>query len=139
MNGVFEAGASMFAFLMFLFLHGWKYGDLSIENTLLHKQAMTMTLLGAVACQLLNVWTLRSFDFSAFSMPIKRNKMLLWAMGAEIIWIVLMLYVPSVQNIFNTATVPLEDLWLLLPFPIMLFINHEWYKYRRRKKGLHLM
>lgn len=139
MNGVFEAAASMFAFLMFLFLHDWNYGDLSIENTLLHKQAMTMTLLGAVSCQLLNVWTLRSFDFSAFSMPLKRNKMLLWAMVAEIIWVLLMLYVPAVQNIFNTASIPFEDLWLLLPFPIMLFVNHEWYKYRRRKKGLHIV
>jgi sodium/potassium-transporting ATPase subunit alpha len=56
--GTIEAIAAMVAFLGFLFLSGWEYGDLSITNSTFHHQAMTMTLLGAISCQLMNAWTL---------------------------------------------------------------------------------
>lgn len=138
MNGMFEAAAAMFGFLSFLWLHGWTYGDLSITNTLLHKQAMTMTLLGAVFCQLFNVWTLRSYEFSAFSMSVTKNKTMIWAMIIELSWIFMLLYVEPVQKVFNTANVPLKDLWVLLPFPILLFITHELYKYSKRRKSAKL-
>ena len=32
------------------------------------------------------------------------------------------------------ATIPLKDLWILLPFPILLFVSHEFYKWRKRKQ-----
>jgi sodium/potassium-transporting ATPase subunit alpha len=132
--GIIEGTAAMAAFLGFLFLSGWHYGDLSITNTELHRQAMTMTLLGAVSCQLFNVWTLRSWEFSAFERGAFKNKLLLVAIVLELIWIYALLNVKAVQLIFNTAHVPANYLWILLPFPILLFISHEMYKYRLRKK-----
>jgi sodium/potassium-transporting ATPase subunit alpha len=135
--GIIEATAAMAAFLGFLFLSGWTYGDLSIVNTDLHRQAMTMTLLGAVTCQLANVWTLRSWEFSAFSRGIFRNKLLIIAMILELAWIYALLHFSIVQLVFNTAYVPLPFLLLLVPFPIILFASHELYKYRlRRKRGI---
>ena len=42
-----------------------------------------------------------------------------------------------VQKVFHTADIPLSDLWILLPFPIILFVSHEYYKYRKRvAKGI---
>jgi sodium/potassium-transporting ATPase subunit alpha len=135
--GMIEAAAAMAAFLGFLFLNGWTYGDLSITNSELHRQAMTMTLLGAVTCQLVNVWTLRSWEFSALSRGIFKNKLLIVAMVLELAWIYALLHVGIVQLIFNTAYVPLPYLLLLVPFPIILFTSHELYKYRlRRKRGI---
>ncbi len=131
--GMIEGVAAMAAFLGFLFLSGWQYGDLSITNTQLHYQAMTMTLLGAITCQLLNVWTLRSWEYSAFSRGLFTNKLLIIAIILELIWIYLLLTTPVVQAIFNTASVPLPYLALLVPFPIILFISHEIYKWRLRK------
>ncbi|HPH34209.1 MAG TPA: cation-transporting P-type ATPase [Methanoregulaceae archaeon] len=133
--GIIEAMAAMFAFLGFLFLNGWAYGDLSITGSLLHKQAMTMTLLGAVSCQLLNVWTLRSWENSAFERGFFSNHLLIVAMILEIAWIWAILNVGVVQYIFNTAAVPAQYLLLLVPFPILLFISHELYKWRIRKRG----
>jgi hypothetical protein len=46
----------------------------------------------------------------------------------------MLLYVERVQNIFNTATIPLADLLILLPFSILLFSSHEFYKRRKRKQ-----
>ena len=42
--GAIEGAAAMVAFLGFLFLSGWQYGDLSVTGTTLHRKAMTMTL-----------------------------------------------------------------------------------------------
>jgi sodium/potassium-transporting ATPase subunit alpha len=131
--GAIEGAAAMAAFLGFLFLMGWQYGDLSISNTELHRQAMTMTLLGAVTCQLFNVWTLRSWESSAFEKGALENKLLVIAFIMEIIWIYALLNVKFVQIIFNTAHVPSPYLWILLPFPILLFASHELYKSHIRK------
>ncbi|KUG07908.1 hypothetical protein ASZ90_016705 [hydrocarbon metagenome] len=131
--GAIEAMAAMFAFLGFLYLNGWVYGDLSITGSLLHKQAMTMTLLGAVSCQLLNVWTLRSWENSAIDRGFLSNHLLIIAMIIEVAWIWAILNVEIVQYIFNTAAVPAQYLVLLVPFPILLFISHEIYKWRIRR------
>jgi len=133
--GVIEAIAAMVAFLSFLLLHGWQYGTVDLADPLLHRQAMTMTLLGAVTCQLLNVWTLRSWEFSAFSMGFFSNRLLLVAMAAELFWVWMLLYLAPVQKVFNTAPVPVADLWILLPFPLLLFASHELYKLHRRRNS----
>ncbi len=140
--GAIEGVAAMVAFLGFLFLSGWHYGDLSITNTTLHYQAMTMTLLGAITCQLMNVWTLRSWEHSSLSRGLFTNKLLIIAIIVEFIWIYMILTVPAVQFIFNTAYVPPHYLLLLIPFPILLFVLHELYKWRirtRKEKGASLL
>ncbi|MDG6256880.1 MAG: cation-transporting P-type ATPase [Methanomicrobiaceae archaeon] len=132
--GVIEAAAAMSAFLGFLFLNGWVYGDLSITGTELHRQAMTMTLLGAITCQLFNAWTLRSWEYSAFSKGLLKNRLLILAIILELVWIYTLLNVGLVQVIFNTAHIPAYYLLLLVPFPLLLFASHELYKYRIRQR-----
>jgi len=132
--GIIEASAAMSAFIFFLLLHGWQYGVVDLGDPHLHRQAMTMTLLGAVSCQIMNVWTMRSWEFSAFSLGFLTNPILIGAMVVELAWIWMLLYVEPVQRVFNTATVPLGELWILLPFPILLFISHEFYKWHKRVK-----
>ena len=135
--GIIEATAAMVAFISFLLLHGWHYGTVDLHDPLLHSQAMTMTLLGAVSCQLVNVWTMRSWEFSAWSVGWTSNRLLLGAMAAEFFWIWMLLGLEPVQKVFHTAYIPPSELWILLPFPIILFISHEFYKWRKRvAKGL---
>jgi sodium/potassium-transporting ATPase subunit alpha len=134
--GVIEAAAAMTAFIAFLLLNGWQYGEVDLSDPLLHRQAMTMTLLGAITCQLLNVWTMRSWDFPAWSVGLLSNPLLLGAMAVEAIWIWMLLHIGSVQKVFNTASVPLSDLWILLPFPLLLFFANEIYKWWRRRRGI---
>jgi sodium/potassium-transporting ATPase subunit alpha len=135
--GIIEATAAMVAFISFLLLHGWHYGTVELNDPLLHSQAMTMTLLGAVSCQLVNVWTMRSWEFSAWSVGWTNNKLLLGAMVMEFLWIWMLLGFEPVQKVFHTAYIPPSELWILLPFPIILFISHEFYKWRKRvQKGI---
>ena len=130
--GVIEATAAMVAFISFLLLHGWEYGTVDLNDPVLHSQAMTMTLLGAISCQLVNVWTMRSWEFSAWSVGWTSNKLLIGAMVLEFLWIWMLLGYEPVQKIFHTADIPFTDLWILLPFPIILFVSHETYKWRKR-------
>ena len=133
--GIIEATAAMSAFIGFLLLHGWEYGTVDLGNELLQRQAMTMTLLGAVTCQLLNVWTMRSWEFSAWSVGLFKNPLLLFAMAAELSWVWMLLAFEPAQKVFNTAPIPPNELWLLLPFPILLFFSHELYKWNLRRKS----
>lgn len=124
----------MVAFISFLLMHGWEYGTVDLKDPLLQSQAMTMTLLGAVSCQLVNAWTMRSWESSAWSVEWNSNKLLLFAMLSEVLWMWMLLNVEPVQKVFHTADILLSDLWILLPFPIILFVSHEYYKYRIRIK-----
>ena len=131
--GLIEATAAMVAFLSFLFLHGWVYGAVVLTDPLLHRQAMTMTLLGVISCQMFNGWTMRSWESSAFSLGIFSNRLMVAGMVVNLVWVWILLDVAAVQKVFNTAHVPSGDLWILLPFPVLLFLSHEGYKWLRRR------
>ncbi|MGM0541080.1 MAG: cation-translocating P-type ATPase [Pseudomonadota bacterium] len=132
MIGLIEGMAAMFAFLGFLFLNGWQYGELALNDEF-HRQAMTMTLLGAITCQMVNVFTLRSWEDSLWHLT-RTNKIIWFGVAMEVVLILAILYLPAMQTVFNTATVPLENLWLLIPFPILLILYHEGYKARQKAK-----
>ena len=132
--GIIEASAAMFAFITFLLSHGWEYGEVNLNDPYFQAQAMTMTLLGAVTCQMANMWTMRSWDFNIWTLSWKSNKTLLFAFLAVLVWIWALLNVEAVQKVFNTAHVPSADLWILVPFPIVLLVSNESYKFFRLKK-----
>lgn len=133
--GVIEACAAMFAFITFLLSHGWQYGTVELNDPVFQAQAMTMTLLGAVTSQMANMWTMRSWEFNIWTLGWSSNKGILFAFGVVLVWIWALLNVASVQTVFNTAHIPLEDLWILVPFPILILISHESYKYIRLKRS----
>lgn len=133
--GVIEACAAMFAFITFLLSHGWQYGTVELNDPVFQAQAMTMTLLGAVTSQMANMWTMRSWEFNIWTLGWSSNKGILFAFGVVLVWIWALLNVASIQTIFNTAHIPFEDLWILVPFPILILISHESYKYIRLKRS----
>ena len=137
--GVIEASAAMFAFITFLLNHGWQYGQVDLQDPVFQAQAMTMTLLGAVTSQMANMWTMRSWDFNIWTLKWNSNKALIFAFCAILVWIWALLNVSDVQKVFNTAYIPMNDLWVLLPFPILILVSHETYKYFRLKRGKSLV
>ncbi|MCX6051353.1 MAG: cation-translocating P-type ATPase C-terminal domain-containing protein [Campylobacterales bacterium] len=132
--GIIEASAAMFAFITFLLHHGWQYGQVDLHDPHLQAQAMTMTLLGAITTQLANSWSLRSWDFNIWTLSLTSNKTLIFSSFSVLVWMWALLNVASVQKVFNTAHVDAVDLLLLVPFPILLLVSHEAYKYFRLKK-----
>jgi sodium/potassium-transporting ATPase subunit alpha len=60
-------------------------------------------------------------------------------MAVELVWVWAFLNVAPVQKVFNTACVPPGDLWIVLPFPVLLLLSCEGYKWmRRRGKNLNV-
>jgi sodium/potassium-transporting ATPase subunit alpha len=88
-----------------------------------------------ISCQMFNGWTMRSWEFSAFSLGIFSNCLMVAGMAVNLVWVWALLNVRAVQKIFNTAHVPLADLWILLPFPVLLFVSHEGYKWLLRRRN----
>ena len=132
--GMIEASAAMFAFITFLLMHGWQYGQVDLHDPHLQAQAMTMTLLGAITTHLANSWSLRSWDFNIWTLSLTSNKTLIFASLSVLVWMWALLNVASVQKVFNTAHIDTADLLILVPFPILLLVSHETYKYFRLKK-----
>lgn len=99
--------------------------------------ARTMAFVTLSASELVRAYSTRSELYSVFSIGIFSNKFMQYAVLASILLMVMVIYVPFLQNIFNT--VMLEPVhWLyLLPLIILPSIVAEITKvYLRRGHGL---
>jgi len=128
--GLIEGVGALTVFFVYLFLHGWQYGQELTFNDPLYLQATTMTLLSVITTQVANGLTLRSWQASPWQLGFWSNRLLLWGIGVELTLGILFMYFPPLQRMLGTAPIALEDLWLLLPFPILLFALHEGLKWK---------
>jgi sodium/potassium-transporting ATPase subunit alpha len=126
--GLIEGIGTMTVFFAYLFLHGWQYGQVLPFNDPLYLQATTITLLSVIATQITNGLTLRSWQVSPWKLGFWSNPLLLWGIFLELILGASFMYFPPLRHTLGTAPIVLKDLWLLLPFPILLFVLHEGWK-----------
>jgi len=120
--GMLESTVSMLAFFYVYLIHGWKLFTPLLNSGVIYRQATTMTLAAIVFCQVGMVLNCRTEKQSIFSKGILGNKRVLLGIVIELVLIALLIYVPFLQGIFNTAPIGLWD-WLfliLLPLPILL-------------------
>ncbi|MGB8933428.1 MAG: HAD-IC family P-type ATPase, partial [Anaeromyxobacteraceae bacterium] len=100
------------------------------------REATTAALAAIVACQMGNLFACRSERLSAFSIP-PRNRLILYGLGVEVALLAVVVFVPPLQRLFDTA--PLAPLaWpLLLLGPAGLIAVDELVKAgsRRRSRG----
>lgn len=118
--GAMEAVFGMFAFFMVYLLNGWPKVPMALSGPV-YQQATTMTLAAIVFCQIGAVMNCRTERVSVFHIGLFANKRILKGIAFEIFLIALLMYVPFLQNIFNTAPVGWKE-WLFLctlPFPIL--------------------
>ena len=76
------------------------------------EQAMTMTFVSLVLIQFFKAYNFRSDRHSVFNKPFA-NKWLNLAVGWEMVLLVLIVYLPFLQEPFNTYALPLVD-WLIV-------------------------
>ncbi len=76
------------------------------------EQAMTMTFVSLVLIQFFKAYNFRSDRHSVVMKPFA-NKWLNWAVLWEMVLLVLIMYVPFLQEPFGTYAMPLED-WLIV-------------------------
>lgn len=134
--GALEAFFGMLAFFMVYLLNGWPRVPMALSGPV-YQQATTMTLAAIVFCQIGAVMNCRTERLSVFHIGLFANKRILKGIAFEIVLVILLMYVPFLQNVFNTAPVGLKE-WLfliVLPFPI-LFIEEARKAYLNKHRTL---
>ncbi len=119
--GLLGSIISMGAYFFVNLLHGWPAVPLAASG-LIYRQATTMTLAAIVFSQIGAVLNCRTEKQSVFKVGIFSNKRVLFGIAFEVALLSAIIYVPFLQEVFNTAAIGLKD-WIflvLIPLPLLL-------------------
>jgi magnesium-transporting ATPase (P-type) len=122
--GPLEAIAAMAAF--FFVLHGgaWQYGNVLGSHANLYLQATTACLSAIIAMQVVNVFLCRHPTLSAFSRGHRRNRLIWYGIGFELLLLLLIDYTSWGNALFGTAPIAAEVWLFIIPFaPGMLLLE----------------
>jgi Ca2+-transporting ATPase len=95
-------------------------------------EAMTMTFISLVLIQFFNAYNFRSYQRSVFQNPFA-NKWLNMSILAEIVLLLIIVYVPALHEPFSTLSLPLEDWVTILAFSLTIMPVLELIKWMGRK------
>jgi len=112
--GMIQSLAAMSAFYCMYWTNGYwgQWLDLPAGGPL-YRAATAMTLAAVVATQIGNLFAQRTASLSVFQMRWGRNRLVWVGMATELLLLALLLYVPVLQRLFDTAPLP-PQYWLLL-------------------------
>ena len=122
--GVIICALSLGCFFAVLAHAGWQPGDATGAGSRFHHaylQATTMTFLGIVAGQIGTAFAVRSTHTSLRRVGLLSNRYLLLGIAGELLIAAIVVYVPAVQSLLNTAAPPPRFLLLLLPCPLIVW------------------
>jgi calcium-translocating P-type ATPase len=123
--GILESIAGMAAF--FFVLHGgdWQFGTVLGIHDNLYLQATTACLSAIIVMQVVNVLLCRHPTVSVFTRGHRRNRMIWYGIGFELLLVLLINYTPWGNALFGTAPVGLEVWLFIIPFGIGMLLLEE--------------
>jgi magnesium-transporting ATPase (P-type) len=136
--GAIVAALQMAGFFYVLLKAGWHLGvNVDVGAPLHHayQQATTMTFLGMIAGQIGTAFAVRAQRASLRSVGVFTNRYLLAGIAAEILLATAFVYAPPMRALLGTAPLPVSDLLLLLPYPVIVWGADEFMRYGRRKRA----
>jgi Ca2+-transporting ATPase len=101
--------------------------------------AQTIAFVTLCTSELVRAFTARSEYHSVFSIGLFSNRWMVWAVGASLLLVLMVVYVPFLQPFFDTVPLTLDDWLMMAPFFFASAIAMELLKvyFRRRSaKGL---
>ena len=123
--GMIELVASMSAYFFLNWLNGWPGVPLAGEGTFIYRLATTMTLAGVVVTQIGAVMGCRTDRASIFRIGFFTNHLVLWGIAVELTLLGILIYVPFMQPIFNTAPIGLREWAYLFAWTPVIFLLDE--------------
>src|SRR5512134_528293 len=78
--------------------------------------AQTVAFVTLCVSELVRAFTARSEYHSIFSIGVFSNKWMVWAVGASLMLVLLVVYVPFLQPFFDTVPLTLDDWLMMAPF-----------------------
>lgn len=124
--GLLQSAAVMVAFYFMYWTNGYwgQWIDLPDSGTL-YQAATAMSLGAVVATQIGNVFAQRTERQSIFRVGLFSNRLVWIGIAVEVLLIVLIVYVPFLQNVFGTAAFGLPYWLLLFAFTPLLLLADE--------------
>ncbi|HEY7933632.1 MAG TPA: cation-transporting P-type ATPase, partial [Solirubrobacteraceae bacterium] len=122
--GLIVAALSLAGYFYVLKSAGWHPGDpVGVGHPLHHAylQATTMTFLGMIAGQIGTAFAVRTRRASLRSIGVFSNRYLLVGIVGELALAAVFVYAPPLQSLLGTAALPVHDLVLLLPYPLIVW------------------
>ncbi len=98
-------------------------------------EVRTLTFTTIVIANLSLILTNRSWSDSIITTLRTPNKAMSWVFGGTILCLILVLFIPFLQNLFKFGTVPFPDLIVCALAGGLSVIWFEWYKYWSAGKG----
>jgi magnesium-transporting ATPase (P-type) len=139
--GIIESVASMSGYFFINWLHGWPHGPLAAGGAV-YRMATAMTLACIVTTQIGSVFICRTDRTSIFKIGFLTNRLVLVGIAVELALLSLLMYVPFLQNIFNTAPIGLAGWAYAFAWTPVMFFAEEARKALlrardRRKSSMH--
>ncbi len=123
--GLIEAALVMTGYFWVLYSGGWHWGDILEADDTLYLKATTMTWAGIVATQVGTAFACRTNRVSVLRVGFWSNKWLLWGIVFEVVLMVLIVYVPVLQKVFQTTGLGWQQWALLAVFAPIMFVSDE--------------
>ncbi len=136
--GLVEAFLVLAAFFWVLDKGGWSPGDPTGPGTPMHEvyvSATTMTFAAIVACQIGAGIATRSARASLREIGLFTNPLLLWGILFEVVFAAAVIYLPPLQDLFDTTALPATDLLVLLVMPPIVWAADELRRQAMQRKA----
>jgi Ca2+-transporting ATPase len=96
--------------------------------------AQTVAFATLIVSELLRAYTARSERYPLLKIGVFGNKWMQYAVGVSLVLLLLVIYIPFLQNVFGTVALSLTDWLLMLPFMLLASVAAELTKlYVRRR------
>ena len=132
--GPIQAAAALSAFFFKYWQNGWRPGMEMASSGPVYEQAITMTLAAVVMTQIGNALTQRTNRESVFKVGLFTNRLLWWGIIVEVAVILMLVYVPPLQQLFGHGPLGVQDWLLLIALSPVLLLADETRKYFVRRR-----
>ncbi|MDI6724361.1 MAG: cation-transporting P-type ATPase [Methanobacterium sp.] len=133
--GLIKTTLVMSGYFWVLYNGGWQFGqELSFSDPLYIK-ATTMVFAGIVTAQMGNLLGCQSSRTSVFKIGLFKNRWIPIGIAFMAIVIFSIIYIPYLQDIFNTTALGLNEWLYLITFAPIMFFADELRKYIVRTRG----
>ncbi len=100
--------------------------------------ARTVAFATLIVSELLRAYTARSERYPLLKIGVFGNKWMQYAVGASLFLLLLVIYVPFLQDVFGTVPLSLTDWLLMLPFMLLASVAAELTKLYVRHRAVRM-